>query len=262
MKYRITELLLLKIEITKKTKIKNIREAIQTFLIIEKSRKSLKIDMNACNARALHYTHEANFQHFYDFTDESSTFEDYGTPLTVLFDTFIQEEVKQVSEKPTNVRQAAPKVSAPSSAPISKSTASDHRPKSPKTSPVPIHVVGELPKGWEARYNEEGHIFFVDHNSKSTTLLHPVTKRVISPPATAPQNTKPLPLGWEMSYDLRGRPYFINHFSKTTTYKDPRTEPLTTQPLPPGYEMRIDTQGIPYFLNHYTKTISYTDPRN
>lgn len=206
--------------------------------------------------------------------------QDNENPVASFSDVFIQEVTEEKPKPHSKLEPQTKPQRADISSPISQhshSTTSDKTPKSPKTRPVPNHIIGELPQGWEARSTEEGQIFFIDHNSKSTTLLHPSTKRVITSPPTSPttspktspispnsprQNTKPLPLGWEMNFDNMGRPYFINHFSKTTTYKDPRLELLTTQPLPPGYEMRIDTQGIPYFVNHHTKTVSYIDPRN
>jgi len=66
-----------------------------------------------------------------------------------------------------------------------------------------------LPSGWEMRRDSTSRVFFVDHNTKTTTR-------------TDPRATAGLPSGWEMRYDQGGHAYFIDHNTKTTTRSDPR----------------------------------------
>lgn len=64
-----------------------------------------------------------------------------------------------------------------------------------------------LPGGWEARLDRTGRLYFVDHNSKSTTWDDP----------------RPLPGGWEIKSDDRTkRKYFVDHNTKSTSWSDPR----------------------------------------
>jgi len=77
-----------------------------------------------------------------------------------------------------------------------------------------------------------GRVFFIDHNTKSTTWIDPRTNK----PSPAPQpnhvpNTLlasviddlgPLPDGWEERVHTDGRIFFIDHNTQTTQWDDPR----------------------------------------
>jgi len=93
-----------------------------------------------------------------------------------------------------------------------------------------------LPQGWEARTDNYGRTYFLDHNHRRTTFVDP---RV--PPC------------WEMQLDTHGRPYFIDHTNKVTTWQDPR--------LLSGWEIQLDSNGRPYYIDHTSKRTTYTDPR-
>jgi hypothetical protein len=44
----------------------------------------------------------------------------------------------------------------------------------PTAAPAPTHAPGALPPGWEERRTPDGKVFYVDHNSKSTSWTRPV----------------------------------------------------------------------------------------
>lgn len=67
------------------------------------------------------------------------------------------------------------------------------------TSPSP------LPGGWEIRLDRMGRVYYVDHNTKSTTWERP----------------EPLPPGWERRVDNRDRVYYVDHNTRTTTWQRP-----------------------------------------
>jgi len=69
-----------------------------------------------------------------------------------------------------------------------------------------------LPPGWESRIDPLGRLYYIDHNTKTTTYKLPLQV----------STTPGLPLGWEMKLDAQGRKYFIDHKNKTTTFEDPR----------------------------------------
>ena len=56
-----------------------------------------------------------------------------------------------------------------------------------------------LPPGWEARHTEDGRVYYVCHNSRTTTWTHPG------------QDLGPLPQGWEKRKATDGRTFFIDH---------------------------------------------------
>lgn len=153
-----------------------------------------------------------------------------------------------------------------------------------------------LPQGWEARYDQSGRIYFIDHVRRRSTyddprLPTPAPPAIARPPSipTAPQviapvpqvivqkPQQPLPSGWEVQYDQQRRPYYVDHINKKTTYEDPRIPknpydnllqataappaPAAPAPLPTGWERRLDPKGIPYFIDHIRKRSTYDDPR-
>uniref|UniRef100_A0A6Q2Z295 E3 ubiquitin-protein ligase n=1 Tax=Esox lucius TaxID=8010 RepID=A0A6Q2Z295_ESOLU len=72
---------------------------------------------------------------------------------------------------------------------------------------------------------DNGRVYFVNHNTRTTQWEDPRTQGMIQEP--------PLPPGWEMKYTAEGVRYFVDHNSRTTSFKDPR----------PGFESR--TGGSP-----------------
>ncbi|XP_029139069.1 NEDD4-like E3 ubiquitin-protein ligase WWP2 [Protobothrops mucrosquamatus] len=131
---------------------------------------------------------------------------------------------------------------------------------------------------WEQRELPNGRVYYVDHNTKSTTW------------------ERPLPPGWEKRVDPRGRYYFVDHNTRTTTWQRPTAEYVRTYeqwqsqrnqlqgamqqfsqrflyqssgtaadndplgPLPSGWEKRQDN-GRVYYVNHNTRTTQWEDPR-
>ncbi|XP_038609525.1 NEDD4-like E3 ubiquitin-protein ligase WWP2 [Tachyglossus aculeatus] len=135
-----------------------------------------------------------------------------------------------------------------------------------------------LPPGWEQRELPNGRVYYVDHNTKTTTW------------------ERPLPPGWEKRVDPRGRYYYVDHNSRTTTWQRPTEEYVRNYeqwqsqrnqlqgamqqfsqrflyqssgassdhdplgPLPSGWEKRQDN-GRVYYVNHNTRTTQWEDPR-
>ncbi|XP_036423890.1 NEDD4-like E3 ubiquitin-protein ligase WWP2 [Colossoma macropomum] len=149
----------------------------------------------------------------------------------------------------------------------------------PTTDDQPTEPAMEsLPAGWEQRVLPHGRVYYVDHNTKTTTW------------------ERPLPPGWEKRVDQRGRFYYVDHNTRTTTWQRPTPEsvrnyeqwqsqrsqlqgamhqfnqrylyqssgaPVENDPLgalPPGWEKRQDN-GRVYFVNHNTRTTQWEDPR-
>uniref|UniRef100_A0A3P9H535 E3 ubiquitin-protein ligase n=1 Tax=Oryzias latipes TaxID=8090 RepID=A0A3P9H535_ORYLA len=128
---------------------------------------------------------------------------------------------------------------------------------------------------WEQRVLPHGRVYYVDHNTKTTTWERPL---------------------WEKRVDQRGRFYYVDHNTRTTTWQRPTAEsvrnyqqwqsqrsqlqgamhqfsqrflyqpsgaPVENDPLgalPPGWEKRQDN-GRVYFVNHNTRTTQWDDPR-
>lgn len=102
---------------------------------------------------------------------------------------------------------------------------------------------GEMPVGWEQRYTPEGRVYFVDHNTRTTTWVDPRRQQYIrmyghtaGGSGTVQQQPVsqlgPLPSGWEMRLTNTARVYFVDHNTKTTTWDDPRLPSSLDQNVP------------------------------
>ncbi|KAL4613358.1 E3 ubiquitin-protein ligase NEDD4 isoform X2 [Arapaima gigas] len=150
-----------------------------------------------------------------------------------------------------------------------------------------------LPPGWEEKQDSKGRVYYVNHNSRTTTWTRPLVQvlNAVSPtlyhppllsPEVSPQHSpgprsKPdygfMPPGWEVRSAPNGRPFFIDHNTKTTTWDDPRLkipvhmrrhsslDPSDLGPLPPGWEERVHSDGRIFYIDHNTKTTQWDDPR-
>ncbi|KAE8608612.1 hypothetical protein XENTR_v10011546 [Xenopus tropicalis] len=86
--------------------------------------------------------------------------------------------------------------------------------------------LGPLPNGWEKR-QDNGRVYYVNHNTRTTQWEDPRTQGMIQEPA--------LPPGWEMKYTSEGIRYFVDHNKRATTFKDPR----------PGFDSGVKQGGSP-----------------
>ncbi|XP_020570030.1 E3 ubiquitin-protein ligase NEDD4 isoform X2 [Oryzias latipes] len=124
---------------------------------------------------------------------------------------------------------AAPKVPSESGAPLSRSPTISIQPTTPEE-PVPhgasanaAFESASLPSGWEVRHASNGRLFFIDHNTKTTTWEDP-RFQVRRKPSLDPSDLGPLPPGWEERVHSDGRIFYIDHDNKTTQWDDPRLQ--------------------------------------
>jgi len=108
----------------------------------------------------------------------------------------------------------------------------------------PQIAAGSLPSGWERRLNPDGRVYYVDHNTQTTSWVNP---NKLSP-------------GWERRVNTAGREYFVDHNTRTTSWNAPMHQLDDTIDLP-GWELRRTPAGVNYFVDHNTKTTTFKDPR-
>ncbi|KAM6946380.1 NEDD4-like E3 ubiquitin-protein ligase WWP2 [Aplochiton taeniatus] len=185
----------------------------------------------------------------------------------------------EVSEEPGSGSGAGPPPAQDASAPGPPAEPGPAGTSSSEEASTATEAISEsLPNGWEQRVLPHGRVYYVDHNTKTTTW------------------ERPLPPGWEKRVDQRGRFYYVDHNTRTTTWQRPTAEsvrnyeqwqsqrnqlqgamhqfsqrflyqasgaPVENDPLgalPPGWEKRQDN-GRVYFVNHNTRTTQWEDPR-
>ncbi|XP_073471814.1 membrane-associated guanylate kinase, WW and PDZ domain-containing protein 3 isoform X1 [Aquarana catesbeiana] len=79
-----------------------------------------------------------------------------------------------------------------------------------------------LPKNWEMAYTEAGMIYFIDHNTKTTTWLDPRLCKKAKAPEDCDDGE--LPYGWEKIEDPQYGVYFVDHINQKTQFENPVLE--------------------------------------
>uniref|UniRef100_A0A8C6TV81 Membrane associated guanylate kinase, WW and PDZ domain containing 2b n=1 Tax=Neogobius melanostomus TaxID=47308 RepID=A0A8C6TV81_9GOBI len=103
----------------------------------------------------------------------------------------------------------------------------DEEPKSPSKSPAKVpdpneEELGPLPDNWEMAYTEKGEVYFIDHNTKTTSWLDPRLAKKAKPPEEC--NEDELPYGWEKIDDPIYGSYYVDHINRRTQFENPVLE--------------------------------------
>ncbi|MCI4388702.1 hypothetical protein PGIGA_G00089110 [Pangasianodon gigas] len=103
--------------------------------------------------------------------------------------------------------------------------------------------LGPLPDNWEMAYTEKGEVYFIDHNTKTTSWLDPRLAKKAKPPEEC--NEDELPYGWEKIDDPVYGSYYVDHINRRTQFENPvleakrrlqmQSQGLSSLPLPAIY---------------------------
>uniref|UniRef100_A0A8C2J5R5 Membrane-associated guanylate kinase, WW and PDZ domain-containing protein 1 n=1 Tax=Cyprinus carpio TaxID=7962 RepID=A0A8C2J5R5_CYPCA len=94
-------------------------------------------------------------------------------------------------------------------------------PKSPQDSQENDEL-GPLPDNWEMAYTEKGEVYFIDHNTKTTSWLDPRLAKKAKPPEECEEDE--LPYGWEKIDDPIYGSYYVDHINRRTQFENPVLE--------------------------------------
>uniref|UniRef100_A0A3Q4G4L2 Membrane-associated guanylate kinase, WW and PDZ domain-containing protein 2 n=1 Tax=Neolamprologus brichardi TaxID=32507 RepID=A0A3Q4G4L2_NEOBR len=116
-------------------------------------------------------------------------------------------------------------IQAPASA--EPPTEGEEAPKSPCKSPTKVldadeEELGPLPDNWEMAYTEKGEVYFIDHNTKTTSWLDPRLAKKAKPPEECREDE--LPYGWEKIDDPIYGSYYVDHINRRTQFENPVLE--------------------------------------
>nr|XP_057934142.1 membrane-associated guanylate kinase, WW and PDZ domain-containing protein 2a isoform X4 [Doryrhamphus excisus] len=78
--------------------------------------------------------------------------------------------------------------------------------------------LGPLPDNWEMAYTEKGEVYFIDHNTKTTSWLDPRLAKKAKPPEECKEDE--LPYGWEKIDD----PIYGSYYVERTQFENPVLE--------------------------------------
>ncbi|XP_061523151.1 membrane-associated guanylate kinase, WW and PDZ domain-containing protein 2a isoform X4 [Phycodurus eques] len=98
--------------------------------------------------------------------------------------------------------------------------------RSPKSGVLPkleeSEDLGPLPDNWEMAYTEKGEVYFIDHNTKTTSWLDPRLAKKAKPPEECKEDE--LPYGWEKIDDPIYGSYYVDHINRRTQFENPVLE--------------------------------------
>eukprot|EP00058_Branchiostoma_floridae_P012661 XP_002598149.1 hypothetical protein BRAFLDRAFT_123294 [Branchiostoma floridae] len=80
-----------------------------------------------------------------------------------------------------------------------------------------------LPPGWQEARDLDGKVYFIDHNTRTTTWVDP-RDRHTKPQTFADCIGNELPFGWEEVYDPQVGVYYIDHNTGNNQLEDPREQ--------------------------------------
>ncbi|XP_048012758.1 membrane-associated guanylate kinase, WW and PDZ domain-containing protein 2a isoform X6 [Megalobrama amblycephala] len=140
----------------------------------------------------------------------------------------------------------------PTTCPSETSTDAPKEETEPPKSPPKLDEndeLGPLPDNWEMAYTEKGEVYFIDHNTKTTSWLDPRLAKKAKPPEECKENE--LPYGWEKIDDPIYGTYYVDHINRRTQFENPvleakrrlqqqqqmQSQGLSSLPLPTVYRV-------------------------
>uniref|UniRef100_A0A8C4W455 Membrane-associated guanylate kinase, WW and PDZ domain-containing protein 1 n=1 Tax=Gopherus evgoodei TaxID=1825980 RepID=A0A8C4W455_9SAUR len=106
--------------------------------------------------------------------------------------------------------------------------------------------LGPLPENWEMAYTENGEVYFIDHNTKTTSWLDPRCLNKQQKPLEECEDDE-LPAGWEKIEDPVYGVYYVDHINRKTQYENPVLEAKRKKQLEQQQEQ---PEGKPFFTRN------------
>ncbi|XP_073207123.1 membrane-associated guanylate kinase, WW and PDZ domain-containing protein 1 isoform X16 [Lepidochelys kempii] len=132
--------------------------------------------------------------------------------------------------------------------------------------------LGPLPENWEMAYTENGEVYFIDHNTKTTSWLDPRCLNKQQKPLEECEDDEEgvhteeldseleLPAGWEKIEDPVYGVYYVDHVNRKTQYENPVLEAKRKKQLeqqqqqPEEWTEEHPPLGPPALPNHAPNT--------
>ncbi|XP_025010513.2 membrane-associated guanylate kinase, WW and PDZ domain-containing protein 1 isoform X21 [Gallus gallus] len=107
--------------------------------------------------------------------------------------------------------------------------------------------LGPLPENWEMAYTENGEVYFIDHNTKTTSWLDPRCLSKQQKPLEECEDDE-LPAGWEKIEDPVYGVYYVDHINRKTQYENPVLEAKRKKQL--EQQQQQPPEGKPFFTRN------------
>uniref|UniRef100_A0AAQ4QF79 Membrane-associated guanylate kinase, WW and PDZ domain-containing protein 1 n=1 Tax=Gasterosteus aculeatus aculeatus TaxID=481459 RepID=A0AAQ4QF79_GASAC len=134
----------------------------------------------------------------------------------------VTPESSEHEDKSTDASGDAAPQSLPAEAPPEAPKEDGQSPKMTLPKPEENEELGPLPDNWEMAYTEKGEVYFIDHNTKTTSWLDPRLAKKAKPPEECKEDE--LPYGWEKIDDPIYGSYYVDHINRRTQFENPVLE--------------------------------------
>ncbi|XP_068442121.1 membrane-associated guanylate kinase, WW and PDZ domain-containing protein 2a isoform X6 [Clinocottus analis] len=134
----------------------------------------------------------------------------------------VTPESSEHEDKSTDASGDAAPQSIPAEAPPEAPKEDGQSPKMTLPKPEDNDELGPLPDNWEMAYTEKGEVYFIDHNTKTTSWLDPRLAKKAKPPEECKEDE--LPYGWEKIDDPIYGSYYVDHINRRTQFENPVLE--------------------------------------
>jgi len=121
-----------------------------------------------------------------------------------------------------------------------------------------------LPAGWEQRRDGTGRIYFVDHNTRTTTWVRPTGRGIASASRPQPQTSDRRQIDDMNSTSISRSSSMTNTAAAAASNQRSSSSNLPADgfgPLPPGWQMSKNESGRVFFIDHINKRTTWIDPR-
>ncbi|KAK9525806.1 hypothetical protein VZT92_016484 [Zoarces viviparus] len=134
----------------------------------------------------------------------------------------VTPESSEHEDKSTDASGDIAPPSIPADAPSEVPKEDGQSPKMTLPKPEENDELGPLPDNWEMAYTEKGEVYFIDHNTKTTSWLDPRLAKKAKPPEECKEDE--LPYGWEKIDDPIYGSYYVDHINRRTQFENPVLE--------------------------------------
>ncbi|XP_070784712.1 membrane-associated guanylate kinase, WW and PDZ domain-containing protein 2a [Enoplosus armatus] len=134
----------------------------------------------------------------------------------------VTPESSEHEDKSTDASGDIAPQSNPAEAPTEAPKDDGLSPKITVPKPEDNDELGPLPDNWEMAYTEKGEVYFIDHNTKTTSWLDPRLAKKAKPPEECKEDE--LPYGWEKIDDPIYGSYYVDHINRRTQFENPVLE--------------------------------------
>ncbi|XP_037615845.1 membrane-associated guanylate kinase, WW and PDZ domain-containing protein 2a isoform X7 [Sebastes umbrosus] len=134
----------------------------------------------------------------------------------------VTPESSEHEDKSTDASGDIAPPSIPAEAPPEAPKDDGQSPKMTLPKPDENDELGPLPDNWEMAYTEKGEVYFIDHNTKTTSWLDPRLAKKAKPPEECKEDE--LPYGWEKIDDPIYGSYYVDHINRRTQFENPVLE--------------------------------------